>query len=276
MQNDALRKLSDVFSYPGSFLNKAKKTKKASTGSHVHPDVKIEKSSVISPTTEEYNRSSSPLSEVAKSAHTTVEENKQYLSVHTTATATGSGRLGSAGGGGGLPSSVLKSPLKSPFNNHSNNNTICVSPGVSKIFTKEEPPLVHYPYSVSSLDQFSPQRRVWLQNCLAPHGGSTGGGVIGVDGVSAASFNAKSELAWDTVEDHQQLVNKQAAAYSNPNEATGLLFVKLMQVTNKATSKLFDVEWSLRIGNVERTSYPARSFKDNPGNTATMNEVFLL
>jgi len=53
-------------------------------------------------------------------------------------------------------------------------------------------------------------------------------------------------------------------------------FQIVMQVTNKATSKLFDVEWSLRIGNVERTSYPARSFKDNPGNTATMNEVFLL
>jgi hypothetical protein len=49
-----------------------------------------------------------------------------------------------------------------------------------------------------------------------------------------------------------------------------------MQVTNRATSKLFDIECNLRIGNVERTSHPARSFKDNPGNTATMNEVFLL
>lgn len=39
----------------------------------------------------------------------------------------------------------------------------------------------------------------------------------------------KSESAWDTVEDHHlrqqhQLVKQ--AAYSNPNEATGLLFVK--------------------------------------------------
>jgi len=50
----------------------------------------------------------------------------------------------------------------------------------------------------------------------------------------------------------------------------------VLQVTNKATTKIFDVEWSLRVANVERTSYPARSFKDNPGNTATMNEVFLL
>ncbi|KAG0378528.1 hypothetical protein BGX24_003561 [Mortierella sp. AD032] len=63
--------------------------------------------------------------------------------------------------------------------------------------------------------------------------------------------------------------------YYNPNEATGLALVKLMQITNRATSKLFDIECSLRIGNVERTSHPARSFKDNPGNTATMNEVFL-
>ncbi|KAK3847209.1 MAG: hypothetical protein J3R72DRAFT_432134 [Linnemannia gamsii] len=198
--------------------------------------------------------------------------------------------------GGGLPSGVIKSPLKSPFNNihglSSNNNNVSkssgpISPGASKIFTKEEPPIVHYPFSVSSLEQLSPQRRVWLQNCLSLHGGSTGGGVTGVDGrvagataaATVALLNAnvlKSESAWDTIEDHHvQVVNKQVAAYNNPNEATGLLFVKLMQVTNKATSKLFDVEWSLRIGNVERTSYPARSFKDNPGNTATMNEVFL-
>lgn len=50
----------------------------------------------------------------------------------------------------------------------------------------------------------------------------------------------------------------------------------VLQVTNKATAKLFDVEWSLRVCNIERTSHPTRSFKDNPGNTATMNEVFLL
>ncbi|KAG0273593.1 hypothetical protein BGZ95_010604 [Linnemannia exigua] len=306
MQNDALRKLSDVFSYTGSFLNKAKKIKKNSTGSQaqVHADVKIEKSSSISPTITGYNHNScSPFSEVAKSALTTAEEKKQFLSVHTTTTTTtttgtaGSGRMGgNAPVGGGLPSSVVKGPLKSTFNNingFSNNtnsggkSTGPISPGASKIFTKEEPPIVHYPFSVSSLDQFSPQRRVWLQNCLSPHGGSTGGGVTGVDGGLTGSMAAatvavlnpnvlKSGSAWDTIEDHHvQVFNKQATAYNNPNEATGLLFVKLMQVTNKATSKLFDVEWSLRIGNVERTSYPARSFKDSPGNTATMNEVFL-
>ncbi|KAG0201771.1 hypothetical protein BGX28_005516 [Mortierella sp. GBA30] len=49
----------------------------------------------------------------------------------------------------------------------------------------------------------------------------------------------------------------------------------VMQVTNRATTKIFDMEWSLRVANVERTSYPARSFKDNRGSTATMNEVFL-
>ncbi|KAF9120066.1 hypothetical protein BGW39_011692 [Mortierella sp. 14UC] len=210
MQNDALRKLSGVFSYPGSFLNKAKKIKKTCSGSQVHPDVKIDKSSVISPTTGACNRNSSPLSEVTKSAPTTDEENN---------------------------SSALKNPLKGPFNNL-NNNSSCVSPGASKVFTKEELPLVHYPYSVSSLDQFSPQRRVWLQNCLAPHGS----GIIGVDGASGAA----------------------AAVALNANV-----------LKNKATNKLFDIEWSPQIGNVERTSYPDRSFKDNPGNTAIMNEVFL-
>ncbi|KAG0024031.1 hypothetical protein BGZ80_006475 [Entomortierella chlamydospora] len=45
-----------------------------------------------------------------------------------------------------------------------------------------------------------------------------------------------------------------------------------MQITNKASSNIFDIECSLRIGNVERTSHPTRSFKDNPGNTAT-NDV---
>ncbi|KAG0361672.1 hypothetical protein BGZ54_009008 [Gamsiella multidivaricata] len=89
----------------------------------------------------------------------------------------------------------------------------------------------------------------------------------------------KSRQAWDTIESH-------------PNEPIGLLFVKLfeqqqqqqrqrqrqkkvIQVTNKASSKLSDVEWSLRVNSVERTSYPTRSFKDNSGNTATMNEIFL-
>ena len=48
-----------------------------------------------------------------------------------------------------------------------------------------------------------------------------------------------------------------------------------MQVSNRASAKVFDIECNLRIGSAERSSHPARSFKDSPGNTATMNEVFL-
>ncbi|KAF9201456.1 hypothetical protein BGZ59_002694 [Podila verticillata] len=48
-----------------------------------------------------------------------------------------------------------------------------------------------------------------------------------------------------------------------------------IQVTNKASNKIFDIEWNLRVGNVDKTSHSVRSFKDNPGNTATMNEVFM-
>ncbi|KAF8929812.1 hypothetical protein BGZ47_000871 [Haplosporangium gracile] len=226
MQNEALRKLTDVFSYPGSFLNKAKKIKKSITAtsglSQVHPD----KTSI--PLTSN-NNSSPPFSEVAKPARSK---------------------------GAGL-----------------------ISPGSNKNFTKEEPLIVHYPFSVSSLEQFLPQRRVWLQNCLFPNGIIATGAAATTTTKAILNSNVlKTESAWDTVEDHhlhhqQQLVKQ--TAHKNPNESTGLLFVKLMQVTNKATNKLFDVEWSLRIGNVERTSYSTRSFKDNPGNTATMNEVFL-
>ncbi|KAF9928987.1 hypothetical protein FBU30_001992 [Linnemannia zychae] len=265
MQNDAFRKLTDVFSNPGSFLHKTKKFKKNSVT--VGSNVLIDKC-VIIPSTESINQhlSFSPLSDVIKSAPVTDEEKQQFLTVHTTGTAKLDGELPS--------SHSSKSPLKSPFHSINQNiihvGTGLASPGVSKVFAKEVPPLVHYPFSISSMDQFSPQRRAWLQNCLSPNGVTNMG-----EGAGAAlnSSVLKSESAWDTAED--QLFSKSVAAYGNPNEATGLLFVKLMQVTNRATSKLFDVEWSLRIGNVERTSYPARSFKDNPGNTATMNEVFL-
>ncbi|KAF9272085.1 hypothetical protein BGZ68_002756 [Mortierella alpina] len=122
-----------------------------------------------------------------------------------------------------------------------------------------------------SLKQFSTQRRLWIQNCL--HHNT----------VPQLNNVLKSEQAWDTVdESHLHRNGRQhpspigvKSTISHPNEATGLLLVKLLQVTNRATTKIFDVEWSLRVANVERTSYPARSFKDNPGNTATMNEVFL-
>ena len=49
----------------------------------------------------------------------------------------------------------------------------------------------------------------------------------------------------------------------------------MVQVSNRASAKVFDIECNLRIGTTERASHPTRSFKDNPGSTATMNEVFL-
>ncbi|KAK5815121.1 hypothetical protein F5H01DRAFT_380233 [Linnemannia elongata] len=170
-------------------------------------------------------------------------------------------------------SSFLRSPLSpGAFN------------GSMRIYPKqEEPALVHCPPSVATLDQFSPERQNWVRECpnqplltgAGPGPGQLGGDVL------------KSERAWDVVvpspgDGRQSSADLVApgrdflkTGYYNPNEATGLALVKLMQVTNRATSKLFDIECNLRIGNVERTSHPARSFKDNPGNTATMNEVFL-
>ncbi|KAF9935022.1 hypothetical protein FBU30_008515 [Linnemannia zychae] len=172
-------------------------------------------------------------------------------------------------------SSFLRSPLSpNGFNG-------------SRIYPKqEEPALVHCPPSVATLDQFSPERQNWVREC--PNQSlliGAGAGVMGADIL-------KSERAWDVMgtgihNDSSGRSYESSAdltipsrdflktGYYNPNEATGLALVKLMQITNRATSKLFDIECTLRIGNVERTSHPARSFKDNPGNTATMNEVFL-
>ncbi|KAF9105502.1 hypothetical protein BGX29_012078 [Mortierella sp. GBA35] len=195
-----------------------------------------------SPTTPDSNSNgSSPLSAVVKSAPATDEEKHRFLSVHTTInTGLPPGKAAMATTGTHSSSTtgdVLKSPLKSAF--YSNT------------------------YSKSSTGP----------NCLGVTTAGGGGGGEGAVSALSAALNAnvlKSESAWDTVEGH--LVKP---AYVNTNEPTGLLFVKLMQVTNRAISKLFDVEWSLRIGNMERTSYATRSFKDNPGNTGTMDEVFL-
>ncbi|KAG9066114.1 hypothetical protein KI688_001333 [Linnemannia hyalina] len=174
-------------------------------------------------------------------------------------------------------SSFLRSPL-SPggFN------------GSMRIYPKlEEPALVHCPPSVATLDQFSPERQNWVREC--PNQPLLTGAGIGLGQLGGDVL--KSERAWDVVAtspgdgrpcDLQSSAGLVASGrdflktgYYNPNEATGLALVKLMQVSNRATSKLFDIECNLRVGNVERTSHPARSFKDNPGNTATMNEVFL-
>ncbi|KAF9155562.1 hypothetical protein BG015_009435 [Linnemannia schmuckeri] len=151
--------------------------------------------------------------------------------------------------------------------------------------TNKEPTLVHCPPSVAILDQFSPERQNWVREC--PNQSL----LIGIGNALLGRDVLKSERAWDVVAptpgdgcpyDLQSSADLVApgrdflkTGYYNPNEATGLAFVKLMQITNRATSKLFDIECNLRVGNMERTSHPVRSFKDNPGNTATMNEVFL-
>ncbi|KAG0259238.1 hypothetical protein DFQ27_004189 [Actinomortierella ambigua] len=151
--------------------------------------------------------------------------------------------------------------------------------------------LIHCPRSVATLEQFSPHRLAWIKSCLQ-------------EGSSLAQLSAppsvlKTEQAWDTAEDSpygeerglnstlgeiSELMAQQARlqnssqnrlGYNNLNEPTGLLLVKLMQVNNKSTNKLYDIEWTLKVGNVERISHPSRSVKDHPGNTAMMNEVFL-
>ncbi|KAG0298054.1 hypothetical protein BGZ98_000339 [Dissophora globulifera] len=130
----------------------------------------------------------------------------------------------------------------------------------------EEPPLVHFPNLIASLDQFSPERLAWVKDFLNQN-------------------NSAPSYAWDRVEgNYENQGSEQPVApemciartgFNNLNEATGLVLVKLMQVNNRASSKQFDIECSLRVAGVERTSHPSRSFKNNPGNTATMNEVFM-
>ncbi|KAK3808373.1 MAG: hypothetical protein J3Q66DRAFT_391922 [Benniella sp.] len=142
----------------------------------------------------------------------------------------------------------------------------------------DEPALVHCPLSVTSLDQFSPERHAWVKECLNQN--SSG---LNTTMSSHLGDVLKSEKAWDIVEGGPRyerrnsedlaasIMNFAKTGYNNLNEATGLLLVKLMQFTNKT----FDLECTLRVDGVERTSHPSRSFKDNPGNTAMMNEVFL-
>ncbi|KAG0352645.1 hypothetical protein BGZ54_002650 [Gamsiella multidivaricata] len=173
-------------------------------------------------------------------------------------------------------SSFLRSSL-SPlgFGYQSDNRTFM------RLKAEEEPPLVHCPLSVASLDQFSPERHAWVRECL-----SGGRGMPLTTTASAQLSNVlKSERAWEAMEGHygqqssEELVapglNFAKTGYNNLNEATGLVLVKLMQVTNRASSKIYDIECNIRVGDVERMSHPTRSFKDSPGNTATMNEVFL-
>ncbi|KAF9418000.1 hypothetical protein BGZ94_009810 [Podila epigama] len=215
---------------------------------------------------------------------TSVDDNQSFTSNGSSSTATIGSSVVSGGGSFGFSGGKFgKAGLKSPLSPYGFNRG-------GGFATREEPPLVHCPPSVASLDQFSPERLAWVKDCIyQPTTYHNNNNVL-----------KTSEQAWDTVDghghDHGHFPDNHNCAgstdelapthnypghsfnrsgYNNPNEATGLLFVKLMQITNKATSKIFDVEWSLRVGNIERTSHPSRSFKDNPGNTAMMNEVFL-
>ncbi|CAO3571802.1 unnamed protein product [Mortierella alpina] len=267
MQNDAFKRFSrdlhDVLSIPGNFLNK--KAKKNIFSGEKNKQAKIiegqggsttDKAAVLITATTGDSPNKFSISEVSKSASTAEDGSRQLLSVSTAA---GESRRHSIGAFSRRGSDRGAHHSKSPH-----------SPSTGRVYPREEPPIIHCPLSVSSLEQFSTQRRMWIQNCVY-HNTVSHNNVL------------KSEQAWDTVdESHLHKSGRQhtnslgvKSTIGHPNEATGLLLVKLLQVTNRATTKIFDVEWSLRVANVERTSYPARSFKDNPGNTATMNEVFL-
>ncbi|KAG9323490.1 hypothetical protein KVV02_007815 [Mortierella alpina] len=282
MQNDAFKRFSrdlhDVLSIPGNFLNK--KAKKNIFSGEKTKQVKISEAqggskadkALISATTGD-SLSDCSISEVSKSASTAEDGSRQLLTVSTAA---GEPRRHSIGTFSRKGSDRGGINSKSPH-----------SPATGRVHPREEPPIIHCPLSVSSLEQFSTQRRMWIQNCVYHNT------------VPQLNNVLKSEQAWDTVDEShlhrngRQHPNSIGLKSTHPNEATGLLLVKrkcefspfadaditttiiVLQVTNRATTKIFDVEWSLRVANVERTSYPARSFKDNPGNTATMNEVFL-
>ncbi|KAG0336884.1 hypothetical protein BG000_006046 [Podila horticola] len=202
---------------------------------------------------------------------TSVDDNQSF-------TSNGSGSTTSFGKFG-------KSSLKSPL-------SPTAFRGSGGLPVREEPPLVHCPPSVASPEQFSPERLAWVKDCIyqpaysqPQHGNALKASGHAWDTIEGANHDGghfhNGHSGTRSIDEISPTHNYPGhcfgrSGYNNPNEATGLLFVKLMQVTNKATTKLFDVEWSLRVGNIERTSHPTRSFKDNPGNTATMNEVFLL
>ncbi|KAF9383372.1 hypothetical protein CPB97_006507 [Podila verticillata] len=292
MQNDSFKRFSrdlqDALVIPVNYLNKeAKKIplpgndkkNKVGAGGLVGLQSRSAYDKLRHKSSDSVSLHSFSLSTISK---TSVEDDQSFTSNGSSSTATigGTGSGTSSGSFGKFGKSGLKSPL-SPS----------IFRGGGGLPVREEPPLVHCPPSVASLEQFSPERLAWVKDCIyqpaysQPHNGNV---------------LKTSAHAWDTVEGanhggghfhngHSGARSTDEIApthnypghcfgrsgHNNPNEATRLLFVKLIQVTNKATTKLFDVEWSLRVGNIERTSHPTRSFKDNPGNTATMNEVFL-
>ncbi|KAF9374775.1 hypothetical protein CPB97_011891, partial [Podila verticillata] len=174
-----------------------------------------------------------------------------------------------SGGGlvtGATPNSILRS-AGSP-----------ISPGEFKGLSSKVASLVHLPPSVNNLDKLSPQRLAWVRSFLDTTPSTHNSNII------------RSEPAWDVVnvspagKEHHRTTSSswkpEFCARSSKEsidtlEPTGLFIIKMIQVTNKASNKIFDIEWNLRVGNADKTSHPVRSFKDNPGNTATINEVFM-
>ncbi|KAG0229850.1 hypothetical protein BGW42_001315 [Actinomortierella wolfii] len=141
-----------------------------------------------------------------------------------------------------------------------------LGPGFNRVHSgpKNNIALIHCPRSVATLEQFSPHRLAWIKSCLQ-------------EGNSLAQLSAppsvlKTEHAWDTVEDSHY--GEERGLNSTLGEISELM-AQQARLHNSSTSKIFDIEWTLKVGNVERTSHPSRSVKDHPGNTATMNEVFL-
>lgn len=185
MQNDAFKRFSrdlhDVLSIPGNFLNKkakknilpGEKTKQAKI-SDGQGGNKIDKAALISATTGD-SLSKFSISEVSKSALTAEDGSRQLLTVSTAA---GEPRRNSIGAFSRRGSERGGNNSKSPH-----------SPATGRVHPREEPPIVHCPLSVSSLEQFSTQRRLWIQNCL--HHNT----------VPQLNNVLKSEQAWDTVDE---------------------------------------------------------------------------
>ncbi|KAF9416606.1 hypothetical protein BGZ94_010173 [Podila epigama] len=296
MQTDSFKRFSKdlqgVFGIPSGFLSK--KSKKAANHQTTSPkgkpdsdDNKRPKSLVYDNNVEvRINKTTTPsthtlqnissFSDIGKTSRT---EDGHFLSPPMSQAQ--QQRLQSDGDtgkmtGGGITSSI-HSAVCSP-----------ISPcGSSRGFAhKDDSTLVHLPPSIQRLDMMSLQRREWIQDFLQGTG-SSGGGNTEHPHLQVPQHGAnilRTESAWDTVDDSLPKCNRTTILQSpstgnndgcNTNESTGLFVIKLIQVTNKASNKIFDVEWNLRVGNIEKTTHPSRSFKDSPGNTATLNEVFM-
>ncbi|KAF8929537.1 hypothetical protein BGZ58_008871 [Dissophora ornata] len=298
MQNDAFKRLSkdfqDALVKPVNYINKKTKSlneKRPSGLAGLTTANLKDNSSLNNKLSSEFSLRSSNSSSDSVSLHnfslstiskTSYDDNRSFTSHSGSATGTSGFSQQNQQrqiqvGGRSRAGSFLRSPLSpGAFSSIGMYGSYSGS-GIGKAFSdlNDEPALVHCPLSVSTLDQFSPERYAWVRDCLFQNKPME----------SQISNILKSERTWDTVDGHYESQSSELlkapgadltkTGFNNLNEATGLVLVKLMQVTNRASSKICDIECNLRIGDIDRTSHPSRSFKDNPGNTATMNEVFL-